>query len=60
MSNLSETDESLTLIETLRYLNHPPFGEVNDLNLFLFEFQSSPFVGCCFGYYPWYAIFVIT
>ena len=24
------------------YLNHLPFGEVNDLNLFLFEFQSSP------------------
>ena len=23
------------------YLNQPPFGEVNDLNLFLFEFQSS-------------------
>ena len=34
MSNLLETDESLTLIETLRYLNHPPFGEVNDFNLF--------------------------
>ena len=23
------------------YLNQPPFGEVNDLNPFLFEFQSS-------------------
>ena len=23
------------------YLNQPPFGEVNDLNLFLFEFHSS-------------------
>ena len=23
------------------YLNQPPFGEVNDLNLLLFEFQSS-------------------
>ena len=23
------------------YLSQPPFGEVNDLNLLLFEFQSS-------------------
>ena len=29
-------------MEALRYFNHLPFGEVNDLNLFLFEFQSSP------------------
>ena len=29
-------------MEALRYLDHLPFGEVNDLNLFLFEFQSSP------------------
>ena len=29
-------------MEALRYLNHPPFGEVNNLNRFLFNFQSSP------------------
>ena len=29
------------LSEALRYLNLPPFGEVNGLNLFLLEFQSS-------------------
>ena len=28
-------------MEVLRYLNHPPFSKVNDLNLFLFEFQGS-------------------
>ena len=36
--------DCLSSVEALRYLfnlNQPPFGEVNDLNLFLFEFQSS-------------------
>lgn len=39
MSLLS--DDWLTSMEVLRYLNHPPFSKVNDLNLFLFEFQGS-------------------
>ena len=36
------THEWLTSMEALRYLDRLPFGEVNDLNLFLFEFQNSP------------------
>ena len=31
-----------TLMEALRYLNLPHIGEVNDINLFLLEFQRSP------------------
>ena len=38
--------DCLSSVEALRYLlpHQPPFGEVNDLSLFLFEFQSSLFL----------------
>ena len=35
------SDDRLTSLEALRYLSHPPLSEVCDLNLYLFQFQSS-------------------
>lgn len=41
VSHLSD-DWQLASMEALTYHYHPPFSEVNNVNLFLFEFQSCP------------------